>query len=82
MLGNMTHATLHALVDQVPASQVSEYATLFEAYRTHDRLLVQCLLAPEVEPELDEIAILDEVENKDVHEASSADDVRKRLGLL
>jgi hypothetical protein len=78
----MTRATLHQLVDQLPETQVDEFATLYEAYRTHDRLLVQCLLAPEVEPAVDEIAALAEVTEEDIRDAQSLDDVCAELGLL
>ncbi|HEV3156602.1 MAG TPA: hypothetical protein VGZ00_04585 [Candidatus Baltobacteraceae bacterium] len=60
---------------------MDEFATLYAAYRSHDRLLVQGLLAPEVEPESDEIAALAEVTEEDAREAHLLGKVFTELGL-
>ncbi|HEV3156789.1 MAG TPA: hypothetical protein VGZ00_05525 [Candidatus Baltobacteraceae bacterium] len=52
----MTRAALHQLVDEVSDSQIDRIAELVRAVNANDRVGIQLALAPEVEPELDEIA--------------------------
>jgi hypothetical protein len=74
---DMTKAALHQIVEELPETQVDEIAVLIKAYRAHDPLLVQCLLAEEVEPEADETPATEE----DLREGQTLDEVCAELGL-
>jgi hypothetical protein len=52
----MTRSALHELVDKVPDAQIDRMAELVRAVNANDRLGIQLALAPEVDPEPDEIA--------------------------
>jgi hypothetical protein len=59
----MTRASLHALIDQIPETDIDRVARLVEAINTNDRLAIQLALAPEEPAEPDEIAALADAEN-------------------
>ncbi len=77
----MTRAALRELIDRLPEREVDAVAQLIVAYENNDRLTIQELLAPEVEPEPDEIEALREADELDDGSRTSLDEMRRELGL-
>ena len=75
----MTRAALHQLVDELPESELDQLAALYEATRTHDRALLQSLLADEEPPEPGDVEALAEVDRADTR---SGEEIERRYGLL
>ena len=71
----MTRAALHQLVDELPESELDQLATLYEAARTHDRALLQSLLADEELPAPGDLEALAEVDRTDT---LSGEEVERR----
>ena len=67
----MTREALHRLIDQLPDSELGPTATLFEAARTHDRALIQALLADEEAFEPGDAEALAEVDRGDTIDAEA-----------
>jgi hypothetical protein len=72
----MTRAAAHQLLDELSDDDLDQ-VTLFIAYR-HDRLVVQSLLAPEVERESDETPLSEE----EIRAARPGEEVFAELGLI
>ncbi len=78
---SMTRAALRELIDRLPEQELDTVAQLIVAYENNDRLTIQELLAPEVEPEPDEIEALREADELDDGSRTSLDEMRRELGL-
>lgn len=83
MLGSpkMTRTALHKLIDVLPDDKLDETAQLIEAYRQGDMLTIRFLTAPEVEPDPEEIAALDELTEEDLNDTISLEDVKRHFGI-
>ncbi len=73
----MTRAGLHAFIDQISDAEVEPTAALLEAARTHDRALIQALLADEEPLESGDVQALAEVDRTDT---ITGEEVERRYG--
>ncbi|MHB1550428.1 MAG: hypothetical protein ACYCX6_04425 [Vulcanimicrobiaceae bacterium] len=76
----MTRAALRELIDRLPEQEVDTIAQLIVAYENNDRLTIQELLAPGVEPEPDEIEALREADELDDGSRTALGEMRRELG--
>jgi hypothetical protein len=74
----MTREALHRLIDQLPDSELGPTAALFEAARSHDRALIQALLADEEALEPGDAEALAEVDRGDTIDAET---LERRYGV-
>lgn len=58
----MTRAALHQLVDELPEQELDKLAALYVEARSHDRVLLQSLLAEEEPPGSGDLEALAEVD--------------------
>jgi predicted transcriptional regulator len=78
----MTRAALHALIDQLPESELDATARLLDAARLRDFPLLQALLADEEEMEPgDAEAIAEAGAEIERGETVTEDEVKRRLGI-
>ena len=75
----MTRAALHQLVDDLPESELDQLAALYEAARTHDRALLQSLLADEEPPAPGDMDALAEMDRSDT---IPGEEIERRYGML
>jgi hypothetical protein len=77
----MTRAALRELVDRLPDDEVDRVAELIAAYESGDRARIAELIAPEVDPEDNEIEALREADQLDDGARISVTEARRKLGL-
>jgi hypothetical protein len=69
------------LVDRLPDDEVDRVAELIAAYESGDRARIAELIAPEVDPEDNEIEALREADQLDDGARISVTEARRKLGL-
>ena len=76
----VTRAALRDLIDHLPDKEIENVTQLILAYEAGDRARISILLAPEYEPEPDEIDALEEADRSDDGSRMSTEEVRRELG--
>jgi len=76
----VTRAALRDLIDQLPDKEIENVTQLILAYGAGDRARISMLLAPESEPEPDEIGALEEADRLDDGSRMTMEEIRRERG--